>query len=67
VSEPIRYDLEVPADGRIEVQVPMPPGSHVTVYVVEDPSDNFNDLLRASESSTDFWNNPADDEDWNNA
>ena len=66
-SEPIRYDLEVPADGRIQVQVPLPAGSHVTVYIVAEPTDAFDDLLSASQSSTDFWNNPADDEDWNNA
>ena len=28
--------------------------------------DNFNDLLAASESSLDFWDNDIDDEVWNN-
>jgi hypothetical protein len=59
--------MEVPSDGRIEVQVPLPAGSHVTVYVVADRNDDFEDLLTASNSSTEFWDNPTDDEDWNNA
>jgi hypothetical protein len=59
--------MEVPSNGRIEVPVPLPAGSHVTVYVVAERPDEFNDLLAASNSSTDFWDNPADDEDWNNA
>jgi hypothetical protein len=64
---PVRYDLEVPPDGRIEVQLPFPAGSQVTVYVVEQQTAELNDLLAASVSSTDFWDNPEDDEDWNNA
>jgi hypothetical protein len=34
-SMPLRYDLEVRSDGRIEMKVPLPAGSQVTVYVVE--------------------------------
>ncbi len=66
-QSPYRFDLEVPPNGRVEVQVPLPPGSHVTVYVVEQQQGEFDDLLAASASSLDFWNNPHDDEDWNNA
>jgi hypothetical protein len=64
---PLRYDVEVPSDGRIEVQLPLPAGSHVTVYVVEHSDAESADLLAASLSSTDFWDNPEDDEDWNHA
>ena len=64
---PLSYDVEVPPDGRIEVQVPLPAGSHVTVYVVEQPPATAHDLLAAAASSTGFWDNPEDDEDWNNA
>lgn len=64
---PWRFDLEVPADGRLEVSVPLPAGSHVTVYVTEQASAEWNDLLSAAASSTGFWDNPLDDEDWNNA
>ena len=64
---PLRYDMEVPPDGRIEVQLPLPAGSQVTVIVVEQPSGELDDLLAASVSSTDFWDNPDDDADWNHA
>lgn len=63
---PLRFDLEVPPDGRIEMQVPLPAGAHVTVYIIEQ-SGELADLLSASASSLDFWDSPEDDEDWNNA
>jgi hypothetical protein len=62
-----RYDFEIPTDGRLEVQVPLPAGSRVTVYVVEHQGREFDDLVAAAASSADFWDNPYDDEDWNNA
>jgi hypothetical protein len=64
---PLRYDVDVPPDGRIELQLPLPAASHVTVYVVGAAEDKFDDLLQASISSTDFWDSPEDDEDWNDA
>jgi hypothetical protein len=64
---PLRFDLQVPPDGRVEVQLPLPAGSQVTLYVVEKSNADFDDLLAAAMTSTDFWNNPEDDEDWNNA
>jgi hypothetical protein len=64
---PMRFEVDVPSDGRIEFCVPRLAGSHVTVYVTEHPADKFDDLLAAAASSTDFWDNPYDDEDWNEA
>jgi hypothetical protein len=33
----------------------------------EEQADNtFHDLMEAAASSTGFWDNPEDDEDWNN-
>jgi hypothetical protein len=32
-----------------------------------DQSLELEDLIAAAVSSTDFWDNPEDDEDWNNA
>ena len=58
----LKYNAEVKSDGHVEVAVPLPPGSKVTVFVVGD--DSFADLAQASESSLEFWNHPHD-EDWN--
>ncbi len=66
-QSPLLFHVEVPPDGRIELQVPLPAGSQVSVYVVEDSTVGSDDLLEAAASSTDFWDNPADDEDWNHA
>lgn len=62
----LKYDVEVKENGKVELDVPFPSGAHVTVFVIE-ANNIFNDLLSASESSADFWDNPFDDEDWNNA
>lgn len=63
----IKYDLEVNDEGRLELEVPYPPGTPVTVFVIGEEAVYFDDLLFAAESSIDFWDNPYDDEDWNNA
>ena len=63
----LKYDVEVKDDGRVELIVPFPPGAHVIVFVIEAADDIFADLLLAAQSSLDFWDNPFDDEDWNNA
>ncbi len=62
----LKYDVEVKEHGRVELDVPIPGGSHVTVFVIEW-DDSLHGLAAASESCLDFWNNPYDDEDWNNA
>jgi hypothetical protein len=61
------YDVEVKKEGRVEVNVPLPQGAHVTVFVIAEPDERYDDLVSAAQSSFDFWNNPLDDEDWNNA
>lgn len=64
---PLKYDTEVKAGGRVELEVPLAPGVHVTVFVVESTNGVLDDLLSASQSSLAFWDNPFDDEDWNSA
>lgn len=63
----LKYDARVTADGRLDLSVPLPAGSNVTVFIVRQAEDDFSDLVGASESSLDFWDNPVDDEDWNDA
>jgi len=62
----LKYDVEVTKNGQVELTVPFPAGAHVTVFVVE-VGESFGDLMSAAESSLAFWDNPYDDEDWNNA
>jgi len=63
---PLKYDTEVKPGGRVELDVPLPPGSQVTVFVIESDNGAFQDLFLASQSSLEFWDNPLDDEDWKN-
>lgn len=63
----LKYQTEVNSEGRIELQVPFSPGAQVTIFVIEEDEDSFEDLMKAAESSLEFWDNPLDDEDWNNA
>jgi len=62
----LKYNVEVTQTRLVEFPVPFSAGTQLTVFVIsEQPADNFNDLLVASQSSLDFWDNPFDDEDWN--
>lgn len=63
---PLRFDLQVSADGRVEIQAPALAGQPVTILVVPQ-GDDLEELRAAASSSTDFWDNPYDDEDWNGA
>lgn len=63
----LKYEAEVKDDGRLELRVPLPPGSHVTVFVVAEEEDTMDDLVAAAQTTLDFWDNPYDDEDWNDA
>jgi hypothetical protein len=54
----------VEAGSRGELTVPLPSGTRVTVFVIEETPEIFDDLLRESQSNLAFWGNPYDDEDW---
>ncbi|MFQ5813191.1 MAG: hypothetical protein ACE5I2_08405 [Anaerolineae bacterium] len=62
-----KYEVEVQEDGRVELNVPLSQGTWIAVFVVEEPEDDFHDLVLAAQSSLDFWDNPIDDGVWNNA
>jgi hypothetical protein len=63
----LKYEAQVTPEGRIDLPVPLPAGSQVTVFIVQQAEDDFSDLVSASQTSMDFWDNPVDDEDWNDA
>jgi hypothetical protein len=60
-------EAQVDPAGKLTVNVPLPPGSRVEVIVLAQQGDEFADLVRAASSSTEFWDNPIDDAEWNNA
>jgi hypothetical protein len=61
-----KRSAEVLPGGKIEVSLPLPPGTRVEVVVLAEEED-WADLLDAAASSTGFWDNPRDDAEWNNA
>jgi len=63
----LKYDAAVQDNGRLELTVPLPAGARVIVFVIEEPDSANTDLVAAAESSLAFWDNPWDNEDWNNA
>jgi hypothetical protein len=63
----LKYDTQVKDGGRLELDVPLDPGVRVTVFVIESTNSVSHDLLAASQSSLEFWDNPLDDQDWNDA
>lgn len=67
VQKAFRIHAKVSQNGTLEVLVPLPPGTEVEVLVLAAEEDSLDDLLQAAGSSLDFWNDPEDDEDWNNA
>ena len=67
IKKAIQLESTVNAEGKLELSVPLAPGTRVEIVVLAPEEEAFEDLLQASESSTDFWDNPLDDEDWNDA
>ena len=63
-----RYILNVDDKGKLDtIEIPELRKSKVEVIIVPLNSDNEADLLNASQSSMEFWDNEADDQVWNNA
>ena len=63
----LRLKAQVQKDGRVRLpQLPLRPGTTVEVIILEQEAE-ADDLLRAAESSLSFWDNPVDDEVWNDA
>ncbi len=63
----LKYEMEVSDGGRLELETPLSKGTRVVLFVVRESPDDFSDLTKASESTLEFWDNPIDDEEWNDA
>lgn len=53
--------------GRIELNLPIAEGTPIEVVVLTPLEDDFSDMVQAASSALGFWDNPWDDEDWNDA
>lgn len=62
-----QFETKVGPGGKLEINVPLPLGTTVEVLVLAPETLEFSDLVEAVSTSTDFWDNPLDDGDWNNA
>jgi hypothetical protein len=65
--EAITVEAEVLAGQRLDLIVPYPAGTTVTVMILPADRDLQHDLLKASECSLAFWDNEFDDQDWEDA
>jgi hypothetical protein len=61
-----QFETKVGPGGKLEIKVPLPLGTTVEVLVLAPEADEFTHLVEAAATSTGFWDNPLDDEDWNN-
>jgi hypothetical protein len=62
-----KFQANIGPEGKLELTVPIAEGTCVEVLVLAPRADDFSDLVAASTSSLDFWDNRMDDEDWNSA
>jgi hypothetical protein len=64
-GDAFRTAATIGPDGRLQLEVPLPPGTSVEVIVFVSGPDDFSDLVSAAGSVLGFWDIPQDDEDWN--
>ena len=62
-----KFVATINPQGKVEIDVPLPPGTPVEVLILSPPEDTYADLVEAATSSLGFWDNAMDDEDWNDA
>jgi hypothetical protein len=67
IKSAFEFEAIVSPNGTIEVAVPVPPGTKVEVLVLTSDDGDCSDLVSAASANLGFWDNPWDDEDWNNA
>ena len=63
----LTFEVHARDDGKVEFTGSFQPGERLTVIVIREAAQEFDDLIAAAGSTLDFWDNPLDDEDWNAA
>ena len=63
----LTFEVHARDDGKVEFVGSFQPGERLTVIVIREAAQEFDDLIAAAGSTLDFWDNPFDDEDWNAA
>ena len=64
--EALKFYVKIGEDGKIDLpELEKLKGRRAEIIILP-LEESFEDLLMASESSLDFWDNPIDDEIWNN-
>ena len=60
-----RTEATLGPSGKVELNLPLPPGTPVDVIVLVPTADSFSDLVAASGTAIGFWDTSQDDENWN--
>ncbi len=64
----LKYHTKVKQGCKIELKnIPLKTGTKLEVILIEYDGLNTTDLLKASETSLEFWNDKIDDKVWNDA
>jgi hypothetical protein len=64
--EALKFYVKIGDEGRIELpELGKLKGRRAEIIILPLEEEDVGDLLMASESSLDFWDNPIDDEVWN--
>ena len=66
-QQALKFIATITPQAKVEIDVPLPPGTPVEVLILSPTDDTFIDLVGAAASSLNFWDNALDDEDWNDA
>ena len=61
------FSTTISPEGKLDLPVPVAPGTSVDVVVLLPEEDETGYLTEAASSALGFWDNPIDDEEWNNA
>lgn len=63
----LRLKARIKKKGELIIKgLPYPINAKLEVIIIKEEPESFYDIVKASESSLDFWNNKIDDAVWNN-